>query len=464
MIRIQIPLTKLVVLTAILISGCSSTSTTLPTEPASPSSTPNVVVVIATPEPTETEAPAVGPLATVQALAQSVTITAPTAAPSGDDYVGMLRYAWDIVNENYVRGNFNGVDWASMLEKYLPRAEAIEDHEDFWDMMEEFIAELGDNHSRFVRPDRFASEFELPSDQEGSPWTGINIWPAREDEQLFIWYVCERGPAASAGLHRGDAILAIDGVPVVKTESGFDSSVYRGAIFGDGESDTVTLTVQQGPDLDPEEVTIRLGGASGCDGWRVELYSESPRIGYVRVPDFAGDTDVNILTAIGLLEDEKALDGLIVDVRHNPGGNSDRSIAVFTEGIFGKVGALRDDATQGIYRIRGPVKWNETTPVVVLTDGSSHSAAEYFSTAMQQSGRATIVGMNTAGNTEGISGFTLGDGSLIRLAVSTLELPDGTTLEGVGVTPDVLVPLGQWGLRAEPDLQVQAAINLLLGQ
>lgn len=431
---------------------------------APPSSTPVVVVVTATPEPTETEVPASGPVATIRALAEAVTVTAPTAAPTGDDYPGMLEHAWNIVNDNYVRGNFNGVDWASMLEIYRPRAEAIVEHEEFWDMMEEFIAELGDNHSRFVRPDRFASEFELPSDQAGSPWTGMTIWPAREDEQLFIWHVCESGPAESAGLQRGDVILAVDGVEAVKTEEGFDSAIRRAALFGDGGSNTVTLTVQRGPDREPEDVTLRLGGASGCDGWRIELLSEVPRIGYLRVPDFDGDADVNILTAIELLEEDQALDGLIVDVRHNPGGNSDRSIAVFTEGIFGMVGALRDDATRGIYRIRGPVKWNETTPVVVLTDGSSHSAAEYFATGMQQSGRATIVGMNTAGNTEGITGFTLGDGSLIRLAVMTLELPDGTTLEGVGVTPDVIVPLGQWGLRAEPDLQVQAALNLLQGQ
>lgn len=171
--------------------------------------------------------------------------------------------------------------------------------------------------------------------------------------------------------------------------------------------DSITLTVQRGPDREPEEITLPFGGAAGCDGWIYGLVSDEPRIGYVRVPDFAGDSDENILTAISQLEEEEPLEGLIVNVRHNGGGNSDRDIAVFTTGIFGQTGPLREGATQTIYRIRGPVRWNETTPVVVLTDGNSHSASEYFATAMQQSGRAALVGMPTAGNTEGITGFSL---------------------------------------------------------
>ena len=83
---------------------------------------------------------------------------------------------------------------------------------------------------------------------------------------------------------------------------------------------------------------------------------------------------------------------------------------------------------------------------------------------MQQSGRATLVGMPTAGNTEGITGFSLADGSLIRLAVMTLVLPDGSTLEEVGVIPDIEVPLGDWGLRQVPDIQLQTAIDVLLEQ
>src|SRR5690606_27211423 len=138
----------------------------------------------------------------------------------------------------------------------------------------------------------------------------------------------------------------------------------------------VELTVQQGPGAEPRDVRLQYGGASGCAGWQYGMLSESPRSGYVRVPSFSGNSDTNLLWAINTLEEEQPLDGLVVDVRHNPGGNSDRAIAIFTTGDFGLLGPLRADATQTIYRIRGPVRWNETTPVAVLTDDGSASASE----------------------------------------------------------------------------------------
>jgi carboxyl-terminal processing protease len=97
-----------------------------------------------------------------------------------------------------------------------------------------------------------------------------------------------------------------------------------------------------------------------------------------------------------------------------------------------------------------------------LIDGQSHSAAEYFATVLQQAGRAVLVGMPTAGNTEGISGFNLADGSLIRLAITTIVLPDGRTLEDIGVQPDVQIPLGNWGLRQIPDAQLEKALEVLI--
>ncbi|UCG24031.1 MAG: PDZ domain-containing protein [Chloroflexota bacterium] len=435
--------------------------------------TPAVVAEItetptATSEPSATVTATLAPLlATLEAMTAKVTFTPGDFASEvidADDYPALLEQGCDIVRDNYVRDDFNGVDWEAICDEYRGAAETIDDQGAFWDLMESLIAELGDDHSRFVRPDRFASEFNLPREGSGVPWAGFTLSGARENEQLMLWDVCQDGPAADAGLRRGDVLLAINGQPVLRGEDGFDLAHLYGAIYED--ADSVSLTLQQGPDREPETVTISFGGAGGCDGWSYGLISDSPgrRIGYVRVYDFGGSSDENILYAIEQMESAEPLDGLILDVRHNPGGNSDNDIALFATGTFGKFGAQRDDAIQTIFRVRGPVRWNETTPLVVLTDGSSHSAAEYFATAMQQSGRAILVGMPTAGNTEGITGYNLADGSLIRLAFGTLVLPEGETLEGIGVVPDVQVPLGEWGLSQTPDVQLEAAMNELLRQ
>lgn len=411
------------------------------------------------------------PLAAVQTMAASTTLIPPT--PVGgvevegpDDYVGIVKQAWSIVNAEYVRGNFNGADWPAIYDEYVALAEDVTSSEELWVLLGELIGELDDSHSRHVPPDRMTAEFGIDTAAAGEPrpGTGIVIWPgpAREDEYLTVWEVCAISPAAQAGITTGDIITAIDGVPVEKGEEDFTREDRIAVGFGTG-GDQVTLTVWQGPDQDPKDITMVLGGVGDCPYRSHKLLSEDPRIGYVRVPDFDGDSDFAIYESIKAMEVDQPLDGLIVDVRHNPGGNSDNSIAVFTEGVVGTIGPLRDGVQRTIYRIRGPVLWNETTPVVVLTDGASHSAADYFPAAMKELGRATIVGMNSAGNTEGITGWSLADGTLIRLAVMTMALNDGTVLEGVGVTPDVIVPLGTWGLKTEPfDLQVQAGIDTLL--
>jgi C-terminal peptidase prc len=424
-----------------------------------------------TDEPKATKTPIlVGPIATANALNAQVTLNPPT--PIGGvveegDYAGLINQAWIIIRDNYVRDNFNGADWDAIHDEYLALAESVDNDEDYWELMSALVDELNDDHSRYVPPANMAAEFGTSGGSAGtaSDWTGIRIWPAKEDEQLMIWYVCEIGPAASAGLVRGDVILAIDGEEVVKSDEDWDGDDYRAAIFGNEGNDSVTLTVHRGPDNDPEDITLELGGAGGCETWTHYLLSESPRIGYVRVPNYDGNAASEIFSRIQALEEGGALDGLVVDQRHNPGGNSDDAMAVFTEGIVGTVGPFREDGTRTIYRIRGPVEWNEDTPVVVLTDGNSHSAADYFPAGMSELGRATLVGMPSAGNTEGITGFNLSDGTLIRLAVSSLALNDGTVLEGTGVTPDIVVALGDWGLRMQPyDNQLQAALDFLASQ
>jgi carboxyl-terminal processing protease len=431
------------------------------------------VAVTATARPTAVASPAVEeqPTATIPPIRATLDAMAAAAqyAPAdeqpatliaADDYVALVDQGCRLVEENYVRDDFNGVDWPAVCQSYRQRAETISNQQEFWQLMREFMAELGDDHSHFLAPDQYAAQLGLPNRPEGIAWPGLTIWPAREDEHLVIWDVCQVGPAADAGLRRGDAVLAINGRPVTDPEIRLDVTGVSNLLYELGDS--VTLTVQRGPGGQPEEVVIPFGGAAGCDGWYYDVLSREPYVGYIRVPSFDGIARTNIAEMLDLLEEERPLVGLVIDVRHNPGGNADRSLALFTTGIFGQLGPLREGATKTIYRIRGPVGWNETTPIVLLIDGASNSAAEYFATAMQQSQRATLVGMATAGNVEGWIAFNMADGSLLRMAYTTLILPDGSSLEGVGVQPDIEVPLGLWGLRQSPDVQLAEALRIIL--
>ncbi|MBT3321885.1 MAG: hypothetical protein HN392_06330 [Anaerolineae bacterium] len=467
------------IMLALVVSSCG-TPATLPEEQlAEPTQPPAATATLEpTLEPTPTkkptkEPPKTGPLATAAALSAQVTLVPPTPIGGFDasdltdeDYVGITKQAWYIIESNYVRDNFNGVDWDAIYDEYILLAEDVTSSEELWDLLSDLIRELNDDHSRFVPPENMEGEFGVGgSSGEAQPWIGLVVWPgpSKEDEYFYAWDVCEFGAAADAGMVRGDVILAVDGEELIPGEEGFTREQVRTVVFGTG-GDTVTLTVQSGENEAPRDLILTLGGGGGCMDWVTEVVSEDPYIGYIRIPDFDGDAADNIMSALAELEADKTLDGLILDVRHNPGGNSDDSAGIFADGVVGTTGPLREDKQRTSYRIRG-VDWNDTTPLVVLTDGSSHSAADYFPAAMKELGRATIMGMNSAGNTEGIISFGLADGTLMRLAVMTLALNDGTILEGIGVTPDIEVPLGMWGLAQQPyDAQLQAAIDFLVGQ
>jgi carboxyl-terminal processing protease len=456
---------------ALLISACGAGASPATSAPDVSATQAPTMIPTATKKPTKTPI-LVGPVATANAMFAQITLNPPTpmgsvAVQGDDDYVGLFNQAWNVIAEKYIRDDFNGVDWDAVYEEYLPLFSAVDNQEDHWALMTDLVHELQDDHSRYVPPDRLGreSKVDTAADPEPVAWTGMQLWPAREDEQLMIWYVCANGPAASAGLVRGDVIQAIDGVLVTKSNDGWEGSDYGAAIYGNEGHASVTLTIQQGPDLEPRDFTIRLGGANGCDDWIYSIVNESPRIGYIRMPAYTGDAYANTLGAIVAMEANGVLDGLILDQRHNPGGQPDQTLTIFTEGFVGTRGGLRSDSTRTIYRIRGPIDWNEDTPVVVLTDGNSASAADWFPAAMKELERATIIGMPSKGNTEGITGFILSDGTYIRLAVSGLLLNDGSSIEGIGVIPDIMVPLGDWGLRQTPyDIQVQAAIDFLLTQ
>lgn len=458
------PQTVIVTVPVVTEVEVTATAETAPTNP--PPATPPPAEPTATTEPTAAATKTPSPVQLTQqavlALMPTRVLATPAPVIAPDDYPALINQACGIVRDNYVRDNYNGVDWEAKCVEYAGLAESVDSQEAYWDLMSAFIGELDDNHSRYVPPSNFNAEFDMPSEGTGRPWAGWNLWPAKEDEQLKIWYVCQFGAAADAGLQRGDVILAINGEPIERGQDGFNLDRINKLLYTN--EDGATITVQRGPDNKPEDVKLNFSGAGGCDGWQLGLLSETPRIGYIRVPDFGGDSYNNLLNGIERLEEDAPLDGLIVDIRHNPGGNSDDEISIFTEGEFGKTGSLRADSTLTIYRIRGPVKWNETTPLAVLIDGNSHSAADYFAAAMKVSGRATLVGMPSAGNTEGINSFNLADGTVIRLAWTTLVLPDGNTIEGVGIIPDIQAPLGEWGLREVPDVQLQAAYDALTEQ
>jgi C-terminal processing protease CtpA/Prc len=164
-----------------------------------------------------------------------------------------------------------------------------------------------------------------------------------------------------------------------------------------------------------------------------------------------------------LLQDAP-LDGLILDVRDNPGGFIDTmldTMALFVDG--GIIGASSGRTS----REKLEVPAGKTlpalvgVPIVVLTSDETVSAAEMFAAGLRVRERARVVGTTSAGNTENLLLHELPDGSRLWLAEFAYHLPDGSLLEGNGVRPDREVDVEWWRYGSADDPQIQAAIEEL---
>ncbi len=159
-------------------------------------------------------------------------------------------------------------------------------------------------------------------------------------------------------------------------------------------------------------------------------------IGYIQLPDLAtAFTPTNVRSAVQNLE-EQGVNGIILDLRGNPGGRLIEMMQV--AGIFSK-GFLWRILTRWTLPLPYPAVGSVETelPLAILIDGNVNSAAEGLAGALQTSGRATLFGETTAGNVEAVLPFCLRDGSQAWIATGILAPLRGATWEGRGVVPDV---------------------------
>lgn len=176
-------------------------------------------------------------------------------------------------------------------------------------------------------------------------------------------------------------------------------------------------------------------GSAGNITWEL---LEQEAIGYIELPDLATDfASANVRQAVRELEDGGA-NALILDMRGNPGGRlveMMQAAGIFTRGFLWRT------VTRWALPLPYPAIGAPETdlPLVILIDGGVNSAAEGLAGALQQRGRATIIGETSAGNVEAVLPFCLRDGSQAWIATGVLAPIGGPTWEGVGVVPDIEV-------------------------
>ncbi len=261
-------------------------------------------------------------------------------------------------------------------------------------------------------------------------------------------------PADTAGLRYRDLIVAVDGGNIVDliNELGYSDAVAK--VRGVAGTDVVLTVERDGERMD---FTVTRG-----------QYLNNPisseildgNIGYIKIENFDSRADVNFADALSKLLGAE-VEGLIFDVRDNGGGYKDVMVEMLDmlcpEGILFQ---MRDK--HGSEQIDYSDAEEVDLPMVVLVNEDSYSAAEFFAAALQEYGKAYIVGTNTSGKGYSQVTIELGDGSAMNLSVYEYFTPSGKSLIGVGLDPDYKVPSNYSTnlllLDHEDDEQLQTAI------
>ncbi len=305
-----------------------------------------------------------------------------------------------------------------------------------------------DPHSSFLTPDDFSDLQESTSGRFG----GLGIEVQMEDGLVKVVSPIDDTPAYHAGVRAGDLISRLDGEPVQGMTLTQAVDIMR------GEPGTeITLTILRGGDT--LEITIERAIIQVTS---IRSRMLEPGFGMVRISSFQQHTGRDLAGEIASLEDEFGgpLRGLVLDLRNNPGGLLNASVDVADvflsdELVVYTESRIPDSAHR--YHARRSADYPDL-PIVVLVNGGSASASEIVAGALQDHGRAVIMGTQTFGKGSVQTVLPLENNSALKLTTARYFTPAGQNIQAAGITPDLLVRQGQFAvddlpLRRERDLR-----------
>jgi carboxyl-terminal processing protease len=318
------------------------------------------------------------------------------------------------------------------------------------------LESLHDSHTGFIPPEAYQEEKRKENGQ--AAFTGIGIVLMPRDGQFFVREVFPGSPAAAAGLRPLDRIVEVDG----HSTAGETSDQVSGTIRGQSGT-TVVVKVERAGAGAPVEVSV-VRGPIKVPGLTSLMLDGG--IGYLKIYEFVPGVGSALRDAILALR-RNSLRALVLDLRGNPGGLVDelRNIAAALLPQNSPILQMtnRNGKTMRMETMEPPIL-PASVPIVALVDEGSASASELLASALQEQGRAVIVGVKTAGAVEiGIT-VDLPESAGMAVTVARLLSGKGVRLEGHGVIPDQPQSLETSELILGRDSQFDRAVGLLKSQ
>lgn len=286
------------------------------------------------------------------------------------------------------------------------------------------VSRSGDRWAALYSPD----EYEQFEDSLDGFYTGVGLWVRERDGCIEVTKAGSGTPAAKAGIRPGDRLRSIDGRRLDGRPVTEVIAMLRGDTTGESAGSTVRLGLERGTRVWHETVRrVRLSRDA------VTVRALTPRVTVLRVGAFTKGSGEQIRTAVRKAPNDA---GIILDLRGNAGGLVSEAVTAASAFLDGGLVATYD--VEGEQRALHAESGGDTgRPLVVLVDGGTMSAAELLTGALQDRGRAVVVGSRTFGKGSVQMPTELPDGSVAELTVGHYRTPSGRDVDGHGLAPDL---------------------------
>ena len=320
--------------------------------------------------------------------------------------------------------------WNTIHRYYVDPA-GVEPKELTYGAISGMVDSLGDTgHSTFLTPDMVE---ELSTTERGE-FKGVGIEIQMKNGRAVVVAPLDDSPAQKAGLQPGDLILRVAGEDIT------DWPINRVVDHISGRAGTkVSLTIQEARSNRTREVTLVRASIKLHEVTWQRLPGTSSA--HVRLASFDAGVSRDLQKVLTEIQQEK-INGIILDLRNNPGGLLDEAVSVASQFLSGGNVLLAKDGKRNIEPVpveKGGLATN--LPLVVLVNEGSASAAEIVAGALQDAHRAKLVGETTFGTGTVLQRFRLSDGSALLLAVEEWLTPNGRSFWHKGITPEIVVTL-----------------------
>ena len=350
--------------------------------------------------------------------------------------------SWKIIKKSYYDKNLNEQDWYYWKLHYQGK---IKTEDDAYVAINTMLESLNDPYSKFLSK----KEYEDLNSSIDSKITGIGVNIFSNAGKIYILNVIEGTPASTSGIKTGDIIFAVD----------------KKEVSGMSISDVASMV--RGPENNVVEITLLRNGKKITKSIkRKEIKiktvksSVDKNIGYIQILSFIGMSTTNEF--VQALEKTEKTDGLILDLRGNPGGLLPNAIFIanlfIPDGkivsVIGRNGSKQDFNAQDI-------KYTVNKPLVVLIDHSSASASEILSGALKDYNKAKLIGTTTYGKGMVQEVLPLPNETGLNLTIAKYLTPKGNDINKKGIKPDIEVELTMDDFKKNHDSQLEVAKKVI---